>query len=146
MSRAVKAGVLGLVIVATVWALTLWRWRRAPEAVSGQDMLVYLVAVPMALTAVAFLAWRAVHRLRAMADRPVTALADASPAPADAGIANPATASAAIPAQPMATVLAEALTLARNSFEASFVDAAQKARWQAQLDVCLLAHRPASLS
>ena len=57
MSKAVKAGVLGLVIAATVWSLTLWQWRRTPEAVSGHDIFWRLLVLPLVLMVVAWLAW-----------------------------------------------------------------------------------------
>jgi len=106
---------LGLVIAATVWALTLWQWRRTPDAVSGQAIFWQLLVLPLVLTAVALLAWGAVKRLRALADRPL----DAAPKPAATqgltaagdGGAPAHVPSADAPEQPVATVLAEALSL-----------------------------------
>jgi len=118
MSRAVKAGVLGLVIAATVWVLTLLQWRRAPEAVSGQEIILRLIVLPLLLTAVALLAWRAVKRLRALAQRPPQAGLAAGGAPGavaggtSAGESKASAEALALPEQPVATVLAEALCLA----------------------------------
>lgn len=109
---------LGLVIVATVWVLTLLQWRRAPEAVSGQDIILRLIVLPLLLTAVALLAWRAVKRLRALAQRPPQTGLFAGGAPgaeargASAGESKASAEAPVLPEQPVATVLAEALCLA----------------------------------
>lgn len=144
MSRAVKAGMLGLVIVATVWTLTLWQWRRAPEAVTGLDMLLYLVVAPLALIAVALLAWRAVQRLRALAARPLAKAGAlplgglaAAPAAADAHRVGDADEAPARSAQPMATVLAEALTLAAGHEVGQAWHALKDARVRPGLDPAL---------
>lgn len=138
MSKAVKAGVLWLVITATVWALTLWQWRRTPEAVSGRDIVWQLIVVPLVLTVVALLAWRMVQRLRALADRPV----DAAPQPGGTlGLAATATPGAGaqpssdcVPEQPVATVLAEALSLAAGHGAAEAWHALKEARVRPGLD------------
>lgn len=155
MSRAVKAGVLGLVIAATVWALTLWRWRRAPESVSGLDIVLYLVLVPLALTGVAWLAWRAVQRLRELADRPLpVGLPGSLPGGPTGGSTRPPGASVASlaskadtagdasgtgsdPAQPVATVLAEALSLAAGHEVGLAWHALKEARVRPGLDPTL---------
>ena len=120
MSRAFKAAALGLVIVAVVWAFTLWRWHDTAQQVSDTDIAVRLGLLPLALTAVALLAWWGASRLRKQVLRPVE--------PATPGL-TPATAQAPTRASdgdlpgaperpqagldvPMATVLAEAVTLA----------------------------------
>lgn len=136
MSRAVKAGMLGLVIAATVWALTLWQWRRTPDAVSGQAIVWQLFVLPLLLTAVALLAWRAVKRLRALAGRPLGTVPKpvtgrgvegasglhAGPAPAE------------VPEQPVATVLAEAVSLSAGHSAAEAWHALKEARVRPGLD------------
>lgn len=129
---------LGLVIAATVWALTLWQWRRTPEAVSGQDIVLHLLVLPLVLTAVAWLAWRAVKRLRDLADRPL----DATPTPlaaqgltatGDSG-AHAQASSVEVPEQPVATVLAEALCLSAGHGATEAWHALQEARVRPGLD------------
>ena len=129
---------LGLVIAATVWALTLWQWRRTPEAVSGQDIVLHLLVLPLVLTAVAWLAWRAVQRLLDLADRPL----DATPTPlavqgltatGDSG-AHAQASSVEVPEQPVATVLAEALCLSAGHGATEAWHALQEARVRPGLD------------
>ncbi|TDP85747.1 hypothetical protein EV672_10296 [Aquabacterium commune] len=131
---------LWLVIAATVWALTLWQWRRTPEAVSGQDIVLHLLVLPLVLTAVAWLAWRGVKRLRALADRPLdavptSAVAHGLAAAGERGAPAPAPAPfTEVPEQPVATVLAEALCLSAGHGAAEAWHALKEARVRPSLD------------
>ncbi len=147
MSRAVKAGLLGLVIAATVWAITLWQWRRAPESVSGQHILLQLIGLPLVLTLVALLAWSVATRLRErLAFAPVTdlparaghsaALQVASQTGRDAVAAGAGLTSEgpAEVAQAVALVLAEALCLPAGANAASAWCAVRDAEVRPVLD------------
>lgn len=141
MSRAVKAGVLGLVIVATVWAFTFWRWQRMPQAVSGQDigpqLVLQLVVLPVALTAVALLAWMGVRRLRVWVRTPLPSVGGSSGALQAAGAAAPPAEAASPVVLPLAWVLAEALTLSAGDDAAAAWQALQGARVRPGLDPVL---------
>jgi len=51
MVNILKALFLLLLIAAMVWLSTLWRWQTTQADPSGEDVLVYLVLLPLALTA-----------------------------------------------------------------------------------------------
>lgn len=138
MSRAVKAGVLGLVIVATVWTFTLWRWHRMPQAVSGQDIalerLLQLVLLPLALTAVALVAWMGVRRLRTWVRTPLPTTVPLSGSLQATASAAPPAADASPVVLPLASVLAEALTLSAGDDAAVAWQALKDARVRPGLD------------
>lgn len=129
---------LWLVIAATVWAVTLWQWRRTPDAVSGQAIVWQLLVLPLVLTAVAWLAWRGVKRLRAWADRPLdavpTSVAAHGLAALGGGGESAHAPSAEVPEQPVATVLAEALCLSAGHGAAEAWHALKEARVRPGLD------------
>lgn len=133
MSKAVKAGLLGLVMAATVWALTLWQWRRTPEAVSSHGIFWQLIVLPLVLTVVAWLAWGAVARLRAWADRPLNAEPKLA-VPLDTSRAHGQSSPAEVAEQPVATVLAEALSLSAGHGAAEAWHALKQARVRPGLD------------
>lgn len=137
-SRARKAGWLGLVIVATVWAFTLWQWHhmphegKAPHAVSGADVVRQFLLLPLIVTAVAWLAWAVVRRLRAGLIPPLAASpADVASAPAG----HPSPEAGVVPAaRPVATVLAEACSLPAGGDAVSAWRALQEGRVRPTLD------------
>ncbi|HSI57189.1 MAG TPA: hypothetical protein VLA16_06520 [Ideonella sp.] len=93
MGKAVKAGVLLLVVTTLVWLTTLWRWQTSPRDLSVNDVLLYLVALPLGLTLAFLLSVWAAARLRSYAGRPPGAAA-AAPSAATAGSAAEASAEA----------------------------------------------------
>lgn len=139
MSRAVKAGLLGLVIAATVWAITLWQWRRAPESVSGQHILLQLVGLPLGLTLVALGVWAGAARLR---ERVASTPPHVPPAQAGQGAALQAVSDAstgeakrpAAVAQAVACVLAEAVCLPAGADAASAWSAMRESLVRPSLD------------
>lgn len=109
MSKAVKAAGLGLVIFATVWVVTLWQWYSTQRTVTGQEVAMQLVVLPVALTVIALVAWLGASRLRALAERPIEALN-----PPTAAAPNEPVAPSVAPRGPsgvLATVLSEAVAL-----------------------------------
>jgi hypothetical protein len=111
ISRTGKAVILWLAMAVTVWGFALWRWHGSPELVSGQDIALQLIALPIVLTVVALLAWWVVRRLTALATTPLARPVDAN---ADAHVDGDVAASQGRTGEalrPLAIVLAEAFVL-----------------------------------
>ncbi|MDE2401506.1 MAG: hypothetical protein KGL90_07545 [Burkholderiales bacterium] len=71
MSKAFKAGMLWLVVAALVWLVTLWRWQTTGHDVSGAEIVLQLLVLPVVLTVVLLLALWGVARLRNQAGSPL---------------------------------------------------------------------------
>ena len=112
MSKAVKAAGLGLVIFVTVWVVTLWQWFRSQRPVSSEEVATQLILLPLALSAVALLAWWGAARLRDWLARPIEA-PPASDSLRESGSSSTQVGTTAHEAAPLGlvSVLAEALAL-----------------------------------
>lgn len=49
MSKAWKAGLIGLVVFSLVWLVTLWRWQTADVDVGGAEIVTHLLVLPLLL-------------------------------------------------------------------------------------------------
>ena len=71
MAKTFKVLLLLLLITAMVWLSTLWRWQTMQADPSGQDLAVYLVLLPLALTLVFLLAFWSVKKIRKTIESPL---------------------------------------------------------------------------
>ncbi|MES2887645.1 MAG: hypothetical protein V4739_06490 [Pseudomonadota bacterium] len=71
MGKVLKAFLLLMVVAAMVWVAMLWRWHVQSVEPNGADLLVYLVVVPMVLTASLLVGLWQVKKLRAFAASPL---------------------------------------------------------------------------
>jgi hypothetical protein len=81
MAKFLKFSLLLLVVGAVVWLATLWRWHSRGFDPSGLDLLIYLVASPLALTGgLVFGAWQ-INKIAlfAMAPLNIGSVAPAAP-------------------------------------------------------------------
>ena len=110
MSKAVKAAGLGLVIFVTVWSVTLWRWHRSQASIGTQELVGQLLALPAAVTLVAWLVWFGAGRLRAWLSQPVPSKLRA-PLPTMPAEHVPSESSASAMPLPCVRILAESVCL-----------------------------------
>lgn len=77
MGKLLKAVLLGLVVGALVWLVTLWRWQTSNHDASGAEIVGQLFVLPVLLTGVLLLAVWGVGKVRADAAKPVVVKAAA---------------------------------------------------------------------
>jgi preprotein translocase subunit SecY len=85
MVTALKVALLLIVITAMVWLSTLWRWQSAHINPSGEQLLLYLVLLPLVLTAGLLLALWLAKKIRETLEPPARPAAGktAAVSPAD---------------------------------------------------------------
>jgi len=82
MSSLWKVGGTCLLMMVLVWLVSIWRWQTTEVDVSGRDLVLQLVALPLMLTAVLFAVLWMAQRIRVPDRCPVDRVDAPQPAPA----------------------------------------------------------------
>lgn len=83
MTKFLKFTALLLAVTAVVWGATIWRWQATNRLISTNDIVVYLVVLPvLAFAAIALVVWVAAKRRTAAAAATPAATGGAQAAPA----------------------------------------------------------------